>query len=86
MSRRENPIVDSNIMTELLKDPIIIRIVTILDITSLSILELLEYDLSRKDVNHALDSGVIEVDKAASAIINIRPACSWRYILLPIFE
>ena len=71
MSRRENPIVDSNIMTELLKDPIIIRIVTILDITSLSILELLEYDLSRKDVNHALDSGVIEVDKAASAIINI---------------
>ena len=76
MSRRENPIVDSNIMTELLKDPIIIRIVTILDITSLSILELLEYDLSRKDVNHALDSGVIEVDKAASAIINIRPACS----------
>ena len=71
MSRRENPIVDSNIITELLKDPIIIRIVTILDITSLSILELLEYDLSRKDVNHALDSGVIEVDKAASPIINI---------------
>ena len=71
MNGKENPVIDSNIITELLKDPIIIRIVRILDITTLSILELLEYDLSRNDVNHALNSDVIEVDKAASPIINI---------------
>ena len=71
MNEKENPLVDSNIITELLKDPIIIRIVRILGITSLTILELLEYDLSRKDVNSALNSGVIEIDKAASPIISI---------------
>lgn len=71
MNEKENPLVDSNIITELLRDPIIIRIVRILGITSLTILELLEYDLSRKDVNSALNSGVIEIDKAASPIISI---------------
>ena len=71
MNGKENPVIDSNIITELLKDPIIIRIVRILDITSLSILELLEYDLSRNDVNHALNSDVIEVDKGASPKIDI---------------
>ena len=38
-----------------------------LDITSLSILELLEYDLTRKDINHALSNGVIKIDKSASS-------------------
>jgi hypothetical protein len=71
MNGKENPLVDSNVITELLKDPIIIRIVTILDITSLSILELLEYDLRRKDVNYALNTGVIEIDKAVSPIISV---------------
>jgi hypothetical protein len=32
----------------------------------LSILELLEYNLTRKDVNYALSSGVIVVDKSSS--------------------
>jgi hypothetical protein len=54
-------------ITEFLKDPIIVRIVRILDITSLSILELLEYDLTRKDINHALLNSVIKIDKSASS-------------------
>lgn len=50
---------------KLLLDPIIKRIVVVLDIASLSILELLEYDLTRKDMSHALANEVIEVDKAS---------------------
>ena len=45
------------------------RIVGILDITSLSILELLEYDLTRKDINHALSNGVIKIDKSPSSAV-----------------
>jgi hypothetical protein len=48
------------------RDPAIIRIVSILDIASLSILELLEYDLTRKDINHALSGEVITFDNPAS--------------------
>lgn len=48
---------------KLLRDPIIVRIVTILDIASLSVLELFEYGLTRHDVNHAIVSGVIEIKK-----------------------
>jgi hypothetical protein len=54
---------DLETITKLLKDPEIVRVVTILDITRLSILELLEYGLTRQDINHALVSGVIEMDK-----------------------
>ena len=36
--------IDSDQLTKLLRDPIIVRIVSIIDIASLSILELLEYD------------------------------------------
>jgi len=54
-------------LTKLLRDPIIVRIVSILDIASLSILELLEYDLTRKDINYALLNGVIAVDKSAAS-------------------
>lgn len=39
--------IDMDVITELMRTPIIIRIVTILDITNLSILELLEYDDSQ---------------------------------------
>ncbi len=59
--------IDSDQLTKLLRDPIIVRIVSILDIASLSILELLEYNLTRKDINYALSSGVIAVDKSAAA-------------------
>jgi hypothetical protein len=56
--------VDPDTVTKLLADSRIVRLVTVLDIASLSILELLEYDLTRKDVNHALASEIIEIDKA----------------------
>jgi hypothetical protein len=59
--------IDSDQLTKLTRDPIIIRIVSVLDIASLSILELLEYNLTRKDINYALLNGVIAVDKSAAA-------------------
>jgi hypothetical protein len=59
--------IDSDQLTKLLRDPIIVRIVSIVDIASLSILELLEYNLTRKDINYALLNGVIDVDKSASS-------------------
>jgi hypothetical protein len=49
--------IDLTALTELLRRPIILRIVTILDITSLSILELFEYRLTLKDVNYAMANG-----------------------------
>jgi hypothetical protein len=55
--------IDSDQLTKLIRDPIIVRIVSIVDIASLSILELLEYNLTRKDTNYALLNGVIAVDK-----------------------
>jgi hypothetical protein len=59
--------IDSDQLTKLLRDPIIVRIVSIVDIASLSILELLEYNLTRKDINYALLNGVIAVDKSAAS-------------------
>ncbi|MEO9320605.1 MAG: hypothetical protein ABI361_08040 [Nitrososphaera sp.] len=56
--------IDMATVSVLLKDPRIIRMVSILDIASLSILELLEYEISRSDINHALANGVIEIDKS----------------------
>lgn len=49
--------------TQLIKDPLIVRIVKILNITSLSILELLEYNLSLKDINYSMANRVIQYDK-----------------------
>lgn len=54
---------DFETITKLLRDPVIVRVVTVLDITHLSILELLEYGLTRQDINHALSNGVVEIDK-----------------------
>jgi hypothetical protein len=50
---------DMNTLTELMRKPIIIKIVSILDITSLSILELLEYGLTVNDVNYSMANRVI---------------------------
>lgn len=52
-------------LTELLNDPTILRLVTVVNLTSLSILELLEYNFSRKDVSRALAKGVIKFDKTS---------------------
>jgi len=59
--------IDSDRFTKLIRDPIIISIVSELDIASLSILELLEYNITRDDINYALSNGVIHVDKSASS-------------------
>lgn len=55
--------IDMNTLTELMRMPVVIRIVSILDITSLSILELLEYGLTLKEVNYSMANGVIRYDK-----------------------
>ena len=59
----EKHAVDSVALTELMRNPIILRIVSILNITSLSILELFEYGLALKDVNYSMANGVIIYDK-----------------------
>jgi hypothetical protein len=56
--------IDRVSLTDLMNRPIVIRIVTILDITSLSILELLEYGLTIIDINFSMANGVIAYDKA----------------------
>jgi hypothetical protein len=54
---------DHDALSELLNDPVMIRVVTVVNVASLSILELLEYGFTRKDVNRAMAKGVIEFDK-----------------------
>ena len=63
----KNRVIDSNELTKLLRDSTIVRIVSIISNASLSILELLEYNLTRRDVNYALASGVIGIDKSSSS-------------------
>ena len=52
MSDKKIPI-DPVHLTELIRNPLIVRIVSILDLASLSILELLEYN-SRREINYAM--------------------------------
>lgn len=54
-------------LTELLRDPVIVRLVTVIDLARLSILELLEYDFTRSQINNALQKGVIAIDKTVSS-------------------
>jgi hypothetical protein len=65
MSELKIPI-DRVHLTELMRNPVIVRIVSILDLASLSILELLEYNLERREINYALSEGVIGLDKTTS--------------------
>ena len=57
--------IDSVSLTKLLNNPTIIRIVTIVDITSLSILELFEYQISMRDIIYSLVNGIITYDNSA---------------------
>jgi hypothetical protein len=50
---------------QLLNDPMILRLVTVVNLASLSILELLEYNFTRKDVSRALAKGVVKFDKTS---------------------
>lgn len=60
--------IDMKSLTELMSKPVIIRIVSILDITSLSILELIEYGLTLNNVNYAMANGVIRYDKISKPV------------------
>ncbi len=66
MNDRKIPI-DQVHLTELIRNPVIVRMVSILDIASLSILELLEYNFERREVNYAFSEGVIAIDKRDSS-------------------
>lgn len=59
--------IDSVTLSKLMHTPAVIRIVNILDITSLSILELFEYDISIGDVIYSMANGVITYDMSAMA-------------------
>jgi hypothetical protein len=59
----ENFPIESEVITELLRNPVIIKIVTILDGENLSILDVLEYGLSTTDVNLALANQIIKIEK-----------------------
>lgn len=50
---------------ELLDDPVLGRIAKVIDKASLSILELLEYGITQKEINHALANGIISFDKTS---------------------
>jgi hypothetical protein len=57
-------------VTELMRNQIVVRIVSILDITNLSILELLEYGLTLRDVNYAMANGVVCYDKPTKSLVS----------------
>jgi len=65
MSERSKPIEPFH-LTELIRNPVIVRMVSILDLASVSILELLEYNVDRKEINYALSEGVIAIDETTS--------------------
>ena len=58
-------LIDANRLIALLNDPVIIKIVTVLDVVSLSVLELLEYAISRKDVGQSLANEIIESNNSS---------------------
>lgn len=60
--------IDRVTLSNLMNKPTIVRIVTILDITNLSLLELLEYGLTLKDINFSMANGVIAYDKATKRV------------------
>lgn len=60
--------IDRVTLSNLMNKPTIVRIVTILDITNLSLLELLEYGLTLKDINFSMANGVIAYDKTTKPV------------------
>ena len=60
--------IDRVTLSNLMNKPTIVRIVTILDITNLSLLELLEYGLTLKDINFSMANGVIAYDKTTKRV------------------
>jgi hypothetical protein len=64
MTGKREIISSSDRLSSLLNDSAITKIVTVLDVVSLSVLELLEYGLSRKDVSLALANEIVMFDKS----------------------
>lgn len=54
---------DRNALADLLGNPLMVRLVTVVNVTSQSILEILEYGFTPSDVSRALVKGVVEFDK-----------------------
>lgn len=71
MGEKAQKQMDFETLAKLLKDPVIVRVVTVLDIARLSILELLESGLTKQDINHALTNGVIEMDKETMPKVDV---------------
>ena len=80
----ENIPIDQTHLTELIRNPTVVRIVSILDLASLSILELLEYNLYRREINYALSERVIATDKltTSSPVSNILLSGDYYYNFL----
>ena len=70
--------IDAIHLTELIRNPVIVRIVSILDVASLSILELLEYNFERREINYAFSEGVIAIDKKDSPSTSSQPNTTGR--------
>src|SRR5215469_12790807 len=67
MTMSESMPIDETHLTELIRNPTVVRIVSILDLASLSILELFEYNLDRREINYALSERVIAIDKPTTS-------------------
>lgn len=57
--------IDNVTLSRLMNTPTIVRIVSVLDITSLSVLELFEYNINLGDIIFALTNGVLAYDNPA---------------------
>jgi len=57
--------IDNVTLTKFMNTPTIIRIVTVLDITSLSVLELFEYDINLGDIIFAMANRIVTYDNVA---------------------
>lgn len=55
---------NNDALSELLNNPVMVRLVTVLNVTSQSILEVLEYGFASSEISKAMAKGVIEFDKS----------------------
>ena len=72
---------DYDALSELLNDKVMIRIVTVVNLVSLSILELLEYGFDRREISRAMARDIIEFDKAPRASASTSPSDVAQHIL-----
>jgi hypothetical protein len=65
----DNPSVsaDHDVVYEVLGDLVMTRLVSVVNLASLSILELLEYGFTRIDINRAMAKGIVEFNRRQEA-------------------